>query len=151
MSLDDIRSLWWSGGAALWHVKLHLSYLGYLLSTRSLTYRHKESVSKSHLGRWQLKCDFPLWQCSALLSELCFVFLDEKEKWQKRLVYEGLGTQTKRKSMATIASISSNIQYIGVVLLCTFPYESLLWKSNTRSFKKRGFQRVTKDKQRSYP
>lgn len=40
----------------------------------SLTYRHTESVSKSHLGRWQLKCDVSLWLYSILFFRDLFYF-----------------------------------------------------------------------------
>lgn len=106
-----------------------------------LTYGNKESVSKSHLGRWQLKCDFGLWQYSILFSEIRFIFLWlEKKNYRKDY---GLWSpcNTMRVKIRRPALPSS------VAFHCSVEkYAVTSWQLSYKSCpKNRGFQRVTKD------
>lgn len=146
MSLDEIRSLWWSGEAALWHIKLHLSYLATPYQPGQRTFsdtQTQESVSKSHLGRWQLRCDFSLWQ---YFSEICFIFFYMKKKnaIKDYSSYRPCSTiRVKiRKWKAIIASINFSLHRHCVAFDC-FAEKYVVTGLYTE---KKRFQRWTKDK-----
>lgn len=116
MSLDHIRFLWWSGGAALWHIKLHLSYLDtcYQAGQGTSSNIHTRKVfQKVTLADGSENVTF------LSGNALYFFFFkmakknDTKDRFLKALYH------IKRKIRATIAAIDSNIPYIhtGVLLL----------------------------------
>lgn len=152
MSLDDIRSLWWSGRVPsdTWGFISHTWLpLNNQVRGPSLTYRCKETVSKSHLSRWQLKCDFCLLQHMTLF-QTCFIFprMEKKNDIKDRSTrrpWDTIRVTEGREGSALLAIFPT---YKGPEL-CFFLivlYKSTLRQSYKCSLKKRGFESATKDK-----
>lgn len=109
----------------------------------SLTHMHKEMVSKSHLGRWQLKQQLLSPATHQPFSKTCFIFLRWGREKNDIKDCNTIRVKEERKGSELLPLIPT---YKEAELLLTVLYGSTLRQSYKCSPKRRGFEKVTKDK-----